>query len=90
MHESALDRAMLLLEKTSLKDLAVPNSKEYIRWQNIKRGKARLGIEEAEILAKKYPKYALWLLTGEVATEGQTSPEIEEIRHSDSGIQNAV
>jgi len=91
MGERALDRALLLLEKTSLKDLAVPNSKEYVRWQNIKRGKARLGIDEAEALSKIYPQYALWLLTGSVAPEaGQTSPELDEVQRSGSGTQNAV
>ncbi|SEB17844.1 DNA-binding protein [Marinobacterium iners] len=83
MVEKALDRALLLLERTSLKDLAVPNSKEYVRWQNIKRGKARLGIDEAEALSKIYPQYALWLLTGNVAPEaGQISPKLDQVKHS--------
>jgi hypothetical protein len=90
MVERAFDRALLLLERTSLKDLAVPNSKEYVRWQNIKRGKARLGIDEAETLSKIYPQYALWLLTGNVLPEaGQTSPDLEEIQRSESRTQNA-
>ncbi|PSL12649.1 hypothetical protein CLV44_1167 [Marinobacterium halophilum] len=91
MSERALDRALLLLEQASLKDLAIPNSKEYVRWQNIKRGKARLGIDEAEALAKLYPQFALWLLTGNVAPEvGQTSPNLEEVQRSESGTRNAV
>jgi hypothetical protein len=79
-----------LLKQASLRDLATPNSKEYVRWQNIKRGKARLGIEEAEALAQLYPQYALWLITGKISPEiGQTSPELDEISNSDSGAVNA-
>jgi len=79
MTESASDRALLLLRTASLKELAAAGSTEYVRWQNIKRGRARLGIVEAEILAKVYPKYALWLITGETAPEiGQSSPEYDE------------
>lgn len=91
MGGTASDRALLLLERTSIKELAIPHSKEYTRWQNIKRGRARVGIQEAEELAKLYPQYALWLITGNVAPEaGQTSPELEEVQRSESGTQNAV
>jgi hypothetical protein len=90
MEETASDRALLLIEQTSIKDLAVPHSKEYTRWQNVKRGRARVGIQEAEELAKIYPQYALWLLTGNVLPEaGQTSPDLEEIQRSESRTQNA-
>lgn len=74
-----LDRALKLLEMTSLKDLAVVNSKEYVRWQTIKRGKARITAEEIELLGKLYPSYRWWLMTGEVMPDkGQTSPEYDE------------
>lgn len=90
MEETASDRALLLIERTSIKDLAVPHSKEYTRWQNVKRGRARVGIQEAEELAKIYPQYALWLLTGNVLPEaGQTSPDLEEVQRSESRTQNA-
>jgi hypothetical protein len=79
MENTATDRAKLLLEEIKLQDLAVVNSKEYVRWQNIKRGKARLGINDAEELAKQYPEYALWLITGKTIPEaGQISPEISK------------
>ncbi|GAB2586018.1 DNA-binding protein [Nitrincola alkalisediminis] len=60
------------------------------RWGNIRNGKARISDAEIEAVVKLYPQYALWLVTGTVAPEaGQISPEIEEIRHSNSGIQSA-
>ncbi|ARS47957.1 MULTISPECIES: hypothetical protein [Pseudomonas] len=74
-----LDRALKLLEMTSLKDLAAVNSKEYVRWQTIRRGKARITAEEIEQLGKLYPSYRWWLMTGEVMPDkGQTSPEYDE------------
>lgn len=80
MNESTMiNRAAQLLEATSLKDLAPVNSKEYVRWQSIKRGKARIAAEEIEQLGKLYPSYRWWLMTGEVMPEiGQTSPEYDE------------
>ncbi|MCQ4269343.1 DNA-binding protein [Pseudomonas stutzeri] len=74
-----LDRALKLLEATSLKDLAEVNSKEYVRWQSIKRGKARMSAEEIEQLGQLYPSYRWWLMTGEVMPDkGQTSPDYDE------------
>lgn len=79
MTDGVSDRALLLLEATSLKELAEVNSKEYVRWQNIKRGKARIGAEEIEALANLYKNYRWWLITGEVMPDkGQTSPEYDQ------------
>lgn len=79
MAEGMADRALLLLEQTSLKDLAEVNSKEYVRWQSIKRGRARFSAEELEQLGALYPQYRWWLMTGEVMPDvGQTSPEYDE------------
>ncbi|UTW07001.1 DNA-binding protein [Pseudomonas benzenivorans] len=79
MSTRMLDRALELLETTSLKDLAEVNSKEYVRWQSIKRGKARISAEEIEQLGTLYPGYRWWLMTGEVMPDkGQTSPEYDE------------
>jgi hypothetical protein len=79
MSKHMLDRVLKLLAATSLKDLAEVNSKEYVRWQSIKRGKARISAEEIEQLGKVYPNYRWWLLTGEVMPDkGQTSPEYDE------------
>ncbi|ARU87329.1 DNA-binding protein [Pseudomonas sp. M30-35] len=79
MSESMLDRVLKLLDATSLKDLAEVNSKEYVRWQSIKRGRARISAEEIDQLGKLYPNYRWWLMTGEVMPDkGQTSPEYDE------------
>lgn len=52
---------------------------DYPRWVNIKRGRARVGADEIEILAKMFPSYRWWLLTGEVQPgNGQTSPDYDE------------
>ncbi len=76
--------------KASLDELTRAGETNYPRWSNIKRGKARCGAEEIEILGQMFPEYALWLISGKVAPEaGQTSPELEEVRHSDSGKQSA-
>lgn len=73
------DRAKLLLDLAKLEDLAKPNSKEYVRWQNIKRGRARFGALEIEELGKLMPSYRWWLMSGEVMPEvGQTSPAYDE------------
>lgn len=63
------DRALQLLELTSLKDLAEVNSKEYVRWQSIKRGRARFAVDKLEQLADRYPQFRWWLITGEVMPE---------------------
>ncbi|MCY1302051.1 hypothetical protein D9M69_608380 [compost metagenome] len=79
MNSRLLDRALKLLEDTSLKDLAEVNSKEYVRWQSIKRGKARISAEEIEQLGMLYPNYRWWLMSGEVMPDkGQTSPDYDE------------
>lgn len=68
-----------MLEMASIKDLAESGTTDYVRWQNIKRGKARIGADEIEILGKNFPRYRWWLITGEVMPEiGQTSPEYDE------------
>lgn len=79
MANGMADRALRLLNQTSLKELAEVNGKDYVRWQNIKRGKARLGAEELEQLGRLYPHYRWWLMTGEVMPDKeQVSPEYEE------------
>jgi Na+-transporting NADH:ubiquinone oxidoreductase subunit NqrF len=78
-HVSITDRAVLLIDLAGLDAFAPVRSKEYYRWSNIKRGKARLGAEEIEQLNATFPSYRWWLATGEVMPEsGQTSPEYDE------------
>lgn len=76
---SITDRAVLLIDLAGLDAFAPVRSKEYYRWSNIKRGKARLGAEEIEQLNAMFPRYRWWLATGEVMPEsGQTSPGYDE------------
>lgn len=78
MAQGMAARALRLLEQTSLKGLAEVNSKDYVRWQSIKRGRARMGVEELERLAGLYPQYRWWLLTGEsLPVAGQLCPDEE-------------
>lgn len=79
MSEGITDRGIQLLEMASIKTLVETGSTEYVRWQNIKRGKARIGANEIEILGRAFPQYRWWLITGEVQPgNGQTSPEYDE------------
>ncbi|MCP8478418.1 DNA-binding protein [Pseudomonas sp. ZM24] len=76
MAQGMADGALQLLELTSLKDLAEVNSKEYVRWQSIKRGRARFAVDELEQLMELHPQYRWWLMTGDAMPElGQVSPE---------------
>jgi hypothetical protein len=73
------DRAFQLLESASLKELTKLGETDYVRWQNIKRGRAQLRANEVEIIGKAFPNYRWWLMTGEVKPEmGQTSPEYDD------------
>ncbi|MFN3767378.1 MAG: DNA-binding protein [Ectopseudomonas guguanensis] len=70
------DRALLLIGQSNLSDLTRAGSTDYNRWVSIKRGRARVGADEIEILGKVYPQYRWWLTTGEVMPEiKQISPE---------------
>lgn len=60
-------------------------------WNNLKNPARNREIKEEEILAiaKVFPQYRWWLLTGEVMPEaGQTSPEYDEA-HSNLSNQDA-
>lgn len=49
------------------------------RWGNIRAGKVRVSADEIEAVISVFPKYALWLVTGNIAPEiGQTSPAYDE------------
>jgi len=65
-----VERALLLIGKASITALTEAGDTSYPRWQNIKRGKARVGAEELEVLAKVFPAYRWWLLTGEKEPSG--------------------
>ncbi|SUD39497.1 helix-turn-helix domain-containing protein [Ectopseudomonas mendocina] len=73
------DRAIQLIGQSNLSELTRAGETDYNRWVSIKRGRARVGAEEIEILGKVYPQYRWWISTGEVLPEiGQTSPEYDE------------
>lgn len=73
------ERAILLIERSNLSALTRAGETDYNRWVSIKRGRARVGAEEIEILGKVYPDYRWWLSTGEVMPEiGQTSPDYDD------------
>ena len=79
MNQTLTDRALRLIQDGSLVELSKAGNTDYPRWVNIKRGRARVGADEIEILGKIYPQYRWWLMTGEVQPEnGQTSPDYDE------------
>lgn len=79
MRNSITDRVLLLIDLCNVVELSKAGSTDYARWMNIKRGRARVGAEEIEIIANQFPSWRWWLLTGEVMPEaGQTSPEYDE------------
>ena len=79
MSGTLTDRALQLINAASLVELSTAGETDYPRWVNIKRGRARVGADEIEILAKVFPNYRWWLLTGEVLPgNGQTSPDYDE------------
>lgn len=79
MNQGVTKRGLQLLEMASITELSEAGSTGYVRWQNIKRGRARLGADEIGILVAVFPQYRWWLISGEVMPEkGQTSPEYDE------------
>lgn len=73
-----MERAITLIYKTGLDELVRQSDINYVRWKNLRHRKARMSTEEVEALVKIYPRYALWLASGEIAPEcGQTSPEYD-------------
>lgn len=77
------ERALLLIGRSNLSALTRAGETDYNRWVSIKRGRARVGAEEIEILGKVYPEYRWWLSTGEVLPEiGQTSPDFDEVNRN--------
>lgn len=76
---SITERALRLISQSNLSELTRAGETDYNRWVSIKRGRARVGADEVEILGKVYPHYRWWLSTGEVLPEiGQTSPDHDQ------------
>ncbi|MGE8362331.1 DNA-binding protein [Pseudomonas sp.] len=79
MPETLSERALLLINATSLTELSKAGTTDYPRWVNIKRGRARVGADEIEILGALYPQHRWWLMTGEVMLEmGQNRPDYSQ------------
>ena len=77
--ESSADRARLLIKKTGPKRLSTLSGTEHSRWLNVSKGAVRVSTDEIDVLVKIFPKYALWLASGNIHPEcGQTSPEYDE------------
>ncbi|MDN6874482.1 DNA-binding protein [Pseudomonas citronellolis] len=80
---SITERALRLISQSNLSELTRAGDTDYNRWVSIKRGRARVGADEVEILGKVYPHYRWWLSTGEVLPEiGQTSPDHDQANPS--------
>lgn len=68
-----------MIGMSNLNTLTRAGETDYNRWVSIKRGRARVGADEVEVLGRVYPNYRWWLSTGEVMPDqGQTSPEYDE------------
>lgn len=51
------------------------------KWGNIRGKKQKVNEDYLEALAKVYPQYAYWLITGNTIPEaGQISPKLEKTR----------
>lgn len=70
------ERLRDLIDIAGLDELAKVTDIKGTRWRTVRYDKrTRVSTEEVEELVKLFPKYALWLTTGNIAPEiGQTSP----------------
>lgn len=89
MVDAVRERALLLIKKVGPKELSELGGKNLDRWKNISKGTIRISTEELGILAKLFPEYALWLISGRVELHnGHISPDNIEMRwherHGDS------
>lgn len=81
MSQASSDRIKLLIELNGARGMERNTGIKEDRWNNIKRGRARCSTDELDAVAKAFPQFSWWILTGETKPEwGQTSPEEDEIR----------
>jgi hypothetical protein len=74
-------REVILATDSKSKDLETITGIDRDRWNNIRKTNptAKVRAEEVEALAKIYPKFAYWLITGnEIPEAGQISPVTKE------------
>jgi hypothetical protein len=63
----------------SAKELESQSGIDREKWYSLRNERRRANEDDIEAIAKIFPKYALWIVTGEVAPEaGQTSPDYDE------------
>jgi hypothetical protein len=73
-------RARALIDKAGFERLIKESNIGLTRWQTVRYKDIRMSTEELEVLQSLFPKYRLWLISGEIAEEaGQTSPEYDEL-----------
>lgn len=74
------DRIRELIDICGLDNLVKKTEISGNRWRTVRYDKrTRISTQEVSALVSIYPKYALWLSSGEIAPEiGQTSPEYDE------------
>lgn len=74
------DRIRALIDISGIDELARSTEIGATRWKTVRYDKrTRISTQEAKALVELFPKYALWLASGDIAPEcGQTSPEYDE------------
>ncbi len=76
---SIQERARTLIKKAGVDSIARESDIAHSRWLSVTYKKVRMSTEELEVIQKVFPRYRLWLISGEIAPEiGQTSPEYDK------------
>lgn len=66
---------LLKIEGVSMAELAEKSGTKRHRWSDIKNHKAKIRMEDFEVLSQVFPEYEVWLMTGrEYPDDGQISP----------------
>jgi len=74
------ERAKLLIKRVGIDQLVRSSDIGHSRWKNVIYKDVRMSTKELEVLKDLYPRYALWLISGEIQPDcGQTSPEYDEV-----------
>ncbi|BFN26489.1 hypothetical protein PSCT_03440 [Pseudomonas sp. SCT] len=72
-----------MIKTVGPKRLSQLSDTDHSRWLNVSKGAVRVSTEEIDVLVKLYPKYALWLASGQISPGiGQTSPDYDEANQS--------
>ena len=78
--ESIQSRARTLIKMSGVDHIAKHSEIPASRWSSVTYKNVRMSTEELEVLKDMYPRYALWLISGEIQPDcGQTSPEYDEV-----------